>query len=114
MSRSRIAAAAAIPVLLALGLAFTFLQGRHPTGEAAPTTAAPSSSAAGMVTGVCRSPLSDGSEVDDDDPDDNKSPADSTRSSGLGSDRPSVERPCRYVDERTSGRPSWYRGDFAE
>ena len=44
MSRSRIAAAIAIPVLLALGLAFTLLQGRHPTGEAAPTTAAPSSS----------------------------------------------------------------------
>ncbi|HZD68687.1 MAG TPA: hypothetical protein VFA45_07155 [Actinomycetes bacterium] len=44
MSRSRIAAAIAIPVLLALGLAFTFLQGRHPAGEATPTTAAPSSS----------------------------------------------------------------------
>jgi hypothetical protein len=44
VSRSRLAAAIAIPLLLALGLAFTFLQGRHPAGQAAPTTVAPSSS----------------------------------------------------------------------
>jgi hypothetical protein len=44
VSRSRLAAAIAIPLLFALGLVFTFLQGRHPAGEAAPTTVAPSSS----------------------------------------------------------------------
>ena len=44
MSRSRLAAAIAIPLLLALGLVFTFLQGRHPAGQAGPTTVAPSSS----------------------------------------------------------------------
>jgi hypothetical protein len=44
VSRSRLAAAIAIPLLLALGLAFTFLQGRHPAGQAGPTTVAPSSS----------------------------------------------------------------------
>jgi hypothetical protein len=44
VSRSRIAAAIAIPVLLAIGLALTFLQGRHPTGQAAPTTVAPTTS----------------------------------------------------------------------
>lgn len=44
MTRSRLAAAIAIPILLAIGLAFTFLQGRHPAGQAAPATVAPSSS----------------------------------------------------------------------
>ena len=44
MTRSRLAAAIAIPLLLALGLAFTFLQGRHPTGDAATTTVAPATS----------------------------------------------------------------------
>jgi hypothetical protein len=44
VTRSRLAAAIAIPVLLAVGLAFTFLQGRHPTGEAALTTVAPTTS----------------------------------------------------------------------
>ncbi len=44
MTRSRLAAAIAIPVLLAIGLAFTFLQGGHPTGEAAPTTVGPTTS----------------------------------------------------------------------
>lgn len=40
MTRSRLAAAIAIPVLLVVGLVFTFLHGRHPAGEAAPTTVA--------------------------------------------------------------------------
>ena len=44
MTRSRLAAAIAIPILLAIGLAFTFLQGRHPAGQAAPATVAASSS----------------------------------------------------------------------
>jgi hypothetical protein len=44
VTRSRLAAAIAIPVLLAIGLAFTFLQGGHPTGEAAPTTVGPTTS----------------------------------------------------------------------
>ncbi len=44
MTRSRLAAAIAIPILLTIGLAFTFLQGRHPAGQAAPATVAPSSS----------------------------------------------------------------------
>jgi hypothetical protein len=44
VTRSRLAAAIAIPILLTIGLAFTFLQGRHPAGQAAPATVAPSSS----------------------------------------------------------------------
>jgi len=41
MSRARLAAGVAVPVLLAAGLAIVLLQGRHPAGEAAPTTVAP-------------------------------------------------------------------------
>ncbi len=41
MSRSRLAAGVAIPVLLVAGLAIVLLQGRHPAGQAAPTTAVP-------------------------------------------------------------------------
>jgi hypothetical protein len=41
MSRSRLAAAIAIPLLLAIGLAFTFLQGRQPADTAGPITVAP-------------------------------------------------------------------------
>lgn len=44
MTRSRLIAAVAIPVLLAIGLALTFFQGRHPTSGAAPTTVAPPTS----------------------------------------------------------------------
>ncbi len=44
MTRSRLVAAIAIPVLLVVGLVFTFLHGRHPTGEAAPTTVAATTS----------------------------------------------------------------------
>ena len=44
MTRSRLLAAVAIPVLLAIGLALTFFQGRHPTSGAAPTTVAPPTS----------------------------------------------------------------------
>jgi hypothetical protein len=38
VSRSRLAAAVAIPLLLAIGLAFTFLRGRQPADTAAPIT----------------------------------------------------------------------------
>jgi hypothetical protein len=41
VSRSRLAAAVAIPLLLAIGLAFTFLRGRQPADTAAPATVAP-------------------------------------------------------------------------
>lgn len=44
MTRSRLLAAVAIPVLLAIGLALTFFQGSHPTSGAAPTTVAPPTS----------------------------------------------------------------------
>jgi hypothetical protein len=40
VSRSRLAAAVAIPLLLAIGLAFTFLRGRAPADTAAPATVA--------------------------------------------------------------------------
>jgi hypothetical protein len=40
VSRSRLAAAVAIPLLLAIGLAFTFLRGRQPADTAAPATVA--------------------------------------------------------------------------
>jgi hypothetical protein len=40
VSRSRLAAAVAIPLLLAIGLAFTFLRGRPPADTAAPATVA--------------------------------------------------------------------------
>jgi len=43
ISRPRLAAAIAIPLLLALGLVFTFLQGR-PAGQAGPAAVAPRSS----------------------------------------------------------------------
>ncbi|HEX8929282.1 MAG TPA: hypothetical protein VGA45_10235 [Actinomycetota bacterium] len=46
MSRSRLAAAVAIPVLLAIGLAFTFLRGRQPADTAAPATVPPTTTTA--------------------------------------------------------------------
>jgi hypothetical protein len=44
VTRSRLAAAIAIPVLLAVGLVFTFLHGHDPSRVAAPTTVAPTTS----------------------------------------------------------------------
>jgi len=46
VSRSRLAAAVAIPVLLAIGLAFTFLRGRQPADTAAPATVPPTTTTA--------------------------------------------------------------------
>jgi hypothetical protein len=44
VTRSRLVAAVAIPVLLAIGLALTFLQGPRPTSETTPTSVAPPTS----------------------------------------------------------------------
>jgi hypothetical protein len=46
VSRSRLAAAVAIPLLLAIGLAFTFLRGRQPADTAAPATVPPTTTTA--------------------------------------------------------------------
>jgi hypothetical protein len=44
VTRSRLVAAVAIPVLLAIGLALTFFQGPRPTSETTPTSVAPPTS----------------------------------------------------------------------